>query len=213
VTRRGPDWLPVLLFPLVAALLFPRALTGAGAFFHYDIWLQNLPFRAWWFEQLRHGHFATWCPGVFAGYPLFAETQTGPLYPPTFALFLALPPTIAFAWSVWLHFVWAGLGAFVLARRLGLGTTAALFAGVAYELSGFHVTHVVHFNLLTGAAWVPWTIACALAAARGSPRGTVAFALCVACLRLGAHAYATIMALAASAGDLLLWTSVNNADA
>jgi hypothetical protein len=206
VTRRGPDWLPVLSFPLVAALLFPRALTGAGAFFHYDTWLQNLPFRAWWFEQLRHGHFATWCPGVFAGYPLFAETQTGPLYPPTFALFLALPPTIAFAWSVWLHFVWAGLGAFVLARRLGLGTTAALFAGVAYELSGFHVTHVVHFNLLTGAAWVPWTIACALAAARGSPRGTVAFALCVACLLLGAHPYATIMALAASAGVVLLWT-------
>ena len=62
-----------LLFTGLAALLFPRALTGEGAFFHYDTWMQNFTFRAWWFEQLRAGTFATWCPGMFAGFPLFTQ--------------------------------------------------------------------------------------------------------------------------------------------
>ena len=69
---------PLLLFAALGALafavaMFPRAAAGLGAFFFYDTWMQNLTFRAWWFEQLRDGHFATWCSGMFAGYPLFAD--------------------------------------------------------------------------------------------------------------------------------------------
>ena len=95
---------PGLVFPAIAIALFPKALTGQGAFFHYDTWMQNFAFRAWWFGELKQGTFATWCPGMFAGYPLFAETQTGALYPLTFPLFLLLPATLAFSWSVILHF-------------------------------------------------------------------------------------------------------------
>jgi hypothetical protein len=83
-----------LLFLALAILLFPQAFLGQGTLFHYDTWQQNLAFRAWWFAELKNGHFATWCPGMFAGYPLFAETQTGPLYPPTFFLFSLLPATL-----------------------------------------------------------------------------------------------------------------------
>ena len=206
LTFRGANVVPLLAFPALATLLFPHALLGTRAFFHYDTWLQNLPFRAWWFEQLRAGHFATWCPGIFAGYPLFAETQTGPLYPPTFLLFSLLPATLAFSWSVWLHFVGAGIGVFLLARRFGLSIASACFAGVTYEASGFLVSHVVHFNLLTGAAWLPWTILAGMSASAGSARAVAAYAVCVACLLLGAHPYATIMALFASAACAVLFT-------
>jgi hypothetical protein len=179
---------------VLAAALFPRVLLGES-FFHYDTWMQNLAFRAWWFAQLKAGHFATWCPGMFAGYPLFAETQTGPLYPPTFILFLLLPAPAAFSFNVLLHFAAAGCGAWWLARRLGAGGTAAVLAGAAYELSGFLVTHVVHFNLLTGAALAPWTVALAWEAWRGSARCALGLAAAVALLLLGAHPYATMMTL------------------
>ncbi|MFN8178121.1 MAG: hypothetical protein U0167_09335 [bacterium] len=187
------DRLLLFAFLALAAALFPRATMGAATFFHYDTGMQNLAFRAWWFAQLRAGHFATWCPGMFAGYPLFAETQTGPLYPSTFVLFSLLPPTLAFSWSVALHFAFAGAGSFLLARRLGASTTAAILAGVAFELSGFLVTHVVHFNLLVGASWAPWVALLVLRAADGRPGAALLLAAALACLLLGAHPYAVLM--------------------
>jgi hypothetical protein len=192
--KSSRGWAP-LLFLAVAIAMFPRAALGLGTFFHYDTWMQNLTFRAWWFEQLRAGHFATWCPGMFAGYPLFAETQTGPLYPPTFALFSLLPATLAFSWSVVLHFAFAGWGMWLVLRRAGVGVAGALLAGLVFELSGFLVTHVVHFNLLTGAAWTPWVALGAMGVARGSARSAMFLAVAIAMLLLGAHPYATLMNL------------------
>jgi hypothetical protein len=189
---------PWLVFPAVALALFPGVLEGRS-FFHYDTWMQNLAFRAWWFDELKQGHFATWCPGMFAGFPLFAETQTGPLYPPTFALFLLLPATAAFSASVLLHFALAGAGACFLARRLSADRAGAVTAGVAYELSGFLLTHVVHFNLLVGAALAPWAATFAWDAAGGRARSAPALAAVVALLLAGAHPYATIMSLAMAA--------------
>ena len=195
-----------LLFAALGALafavaMFPRAAAGLGAFFFYDTWMQNLTFRAWWFEQLRDGHFATWCSGMFAGYPLFAETQTGPLYPPVFLLFSVLPPTLAFTWNVLLHFAAAGLGTYLLTRRLGAGPAGAALAAVAFEGSGFLVTHVVHLNLLIGATWLPWSLWLALRATDGvgaSRPATFALAAVFGGLLLGAHPYATLMAFAAT---------------
>jgi len=186
---------PALLFPALAIALFPPAFLGSGTFFHYDTWMQNLAFRAWWFSELRSGTFATWCPGMFAGFPLFAETQTGALYPPTFPLFLLLPPTLAFSWSVLVHFALAGLGAWRLAARLGAGAAGAVLAGVAWELSGFMIVHVVHFNLLVGAALAPWALYFAWGTWDGSLRAAAALSVTVACLLLGAHPYATLMIL------------------
>lgn len=190
---RGAGALAPLVFVALAVALFPGATLGGKTLFFYDTGLQNLTFRAWWFEQLRAGHFATWCPGMFAGYPLFAETQTGPLYPPTFLLFSLLPATAAFSWSVALHFAFAGLGAYRLARRAGADRCGAVLAGVAFEGSGFLVAHVVHFNLLTGAAWAPWVGWLALRAGDGRPRDALLLAGAFACLLLGAHPYATLM--------------------
>jgi hypothetical protein len=133
--RRGG--LVALLYLIIAIGFFADAAIGRGAFFHYDTWMQNYAFRAWWFEQLKDGHFATWCPGMFAGYPLFAETQTGPLYPPTFLLFLALPPTLAFSWSVILHFALAGWGMHVLLRRCGASFASCLLAGLTLRTRDF----------------------------------------------------------------------------
>ncbi|MGH2569598.1 MAG: hypothetical protein ACRDGR_00140, partial [bacterium] len=195
---------PGLVFPAIAIALFPKALTGQGAFFHYDTWMQNFAFRAWWFGQLKDGTFATWCPGMFAGYPLFAETQTGALYPLTFPLFLLLPATLAFSWSVLLHFALAGIGAWQLARRLGAGPAGALLAGVAWEMSGFVVAHVVHFNLLIGAALAPWALRFAWEAWDGSLRAAVLLAATIACLLLGAHPYATMMTLLLAAIALVV---------
>jgi hypothetical protein len=197
VKRGGFAW---VLYFLIAIGLFADAAIGRGAFFHYDTWMQNYAFRAWWFDQLHQGHFATWCPGIFAGFPLFAETQTGPLYPPTFLLFLSMPSFLAFSWSVILHFALAGWGMHLLVGRLGASFWPCFLSGIAFALSGFMFTHVVHFNLLTGAALFPWAIYFAVGIAaragkgeRAHPRDLVGLAVAAACFFLGSHPYATFM--------------------
>jgi hypothetical protein len=206
------DGLVALLYLVIAIGFFADAAIGQGAFFHYDTWMQNYAFRAWWFEQLKDGHFATWCPGMFAGYPLFAETQTGPLYPPTFLLFLALPPTLAFSWSVIVHFALAGWGMHVLVRRFGASFASCLLAGVTFAYSGFLITHVVHFNLLTGAALLPWALYFAaglLDSARSGerirPLDFFGLAAVAAGYFLGSHPYALFMALFATIVTAIGW--------
>ncbi len=187
------------LFLAIAVGFFFDAAIGRGAFFHYDTWMQNYAFRAWWFAQLKAGHFATWCPGMFAGYPLFAETQTGPLFPTTFVLFSLLPPALAFSWNVIVMFALGGWGACTLVRRLGGSIAAGVLAGIVVQLSGFFVTHVVHFNLLTGAALVPWALAFTVGLLRGANwRDAIGLAVVVAGFALGAHPYAMLMAAFAS---------------
>lgn len=194
--RRWMFFVPLLL----AVAMFVDAALGRGAFFHYDTWMQNYAFRAWWFDELRAGHFASWCSGMFSGYPLFAETQAGPLFPLTFLTFLVLPSTLAFSWSVILLVTLAGCGAMLLARRLGCSPGGALLAGVTYEFSGFLLAHVVHFNLLTGAALAPFAFAFAVGwLRRGSPLDFLGLAAIVASFFLGSHPYAYLMTLAGCA--------------
>ncbi|HET9887277.1 MAG TPA: hypothetical protein VFR10_07155, partial [bacterium] len=206
------DGFAALVYLTVAIAFFFDAAIGRGAFFHYDTWMQNYAFRAWWFEQLKQGHFATWCPGMFAGYPLFAETQTGPLYPLTFLLFLALPSTFAFSWSVILHFALAGWGMHLLVRRFGASFWACLLAGFTYAYSGFLVTHVVHFNLLTGAALLPWALYFAAGLLDGAQREEamrrrdfLGLGFIVAGFFLGSHPYALFMALLATLIGAACW--------
>jgi heme A synthase len=149
---------------------------------------------------------------MFAGYPLFAETQTGPLYPPTFLLFLALPPTLAFSWSVIVHFALAGWGMHVLVRRFGASFASCLLAGVTFAYSGFLITHVVHFNLLTGAALLPWALYFAaglLDSARSGerirPLDFFGLAAVAAGYFLGSHPYALFMALFATIVTAIGW--------
>ncbi len=186
-----------IIFPIFVALslvFFWKAGTGKGAFFHYDTWMHYFASRAWWFGQLADGHFATWCPGLFAGYPLFAESQIGALYPPTFILFLAFPPTLAFSWSVILHFAFAGAGLFALARIFGLCKPACLLAAIVYAFSGFMITHLIHLNLLIGASWIPWALFFAVGSWQGRPRSLLGLACSLAALFLAPHPNTTLLA-------------------
>lgn len=182
------------LWFLVAPIFFFREAAFGSAFFHNEAWMHSFATRAWWFAQLKSGHFALWSSGMFAGYPLFAESQTAPLYPTTFALFTLLPPTVAFAWDIILHFAWAGFGLYQLARLLDTRHTSALFAGTLYAFSGFLVTHLTDFNLLAGAAWMPWIVWGTLGALQGHKAHAITLAIGWTLLSLAPHPNGTILA-------------------
>lgn len=141
----------------VAALCAPVWLAGAAFFNHGDLYTYHAPLRHLSAATLQEGRLPVWNPYVLGGVPHLANPQSALFYPGTLlsALFPLLP---ALSFEQLAHLLWAGLGAFLLARSGGLerGGAAALASGFA--LSPFLVYRVTAGipTLLAALAWCPW---------------------------------------------------------
>src|ERR1700704_1740052 len=144
----------VVLAPLV---VFIRGIAGPSLYAPGDGAQLFIPWfivsaRAW-----LSGHLPTWNPWAQAGMPLLASGQTGTLFPPNL-LFLVLTPTLANNLTIVVTFVIAGLGAWLLARRLTGDGVAAAVGGLGFGLCSFLFAHIGHPSLIAGAAWLPWML-------------------------------------------------------
>jgi hypothetical protein len=102
-----------------------------------DQFSTGYPYRQFGTEVLRAtGDFAQWNPFILGGIPYAAAGGAGDVFYPTFILRLLLPVDVAITWSFLLHIFLAGLFTFCLVRALGFAFWPALFAGVAYMMSG-----------------------------------------------------------------------------
>ncbi len=121
-----------------------------------DITYQNYPWRDFYDKELENRRIAMWYPYQACGFPLFAEGQTGMLYPPNIAFHLMFNTWRAIIYGCALSTLIAGLGALFMLLRLGLTKRAALFAAVVCMASGPMIAHLGHFNLVAAASWLPW---------------------------------------------------------
>jgi hypothetical protein len=181
------------------AATFLQALLGAGVLFQRDILAYWYPGMTAFRQAVAEGAWPLWSPHLGFGAPLLADASFQLAYPPTWlALLLPLPAYYAlFAAS---HCLWAGLGARVLARRLGADALAATAAGGAFALSGPLLSAASLFHHYAGASWMPWVLAALVGLVR-RPGAASALALSLAA---GAQ-------LLAGSGDLCLGTAVAGA--
>ncbi len=124
-------------------------------FFFQDIGIQNYPCRHFYAEQWKSGRWPLWCPDVLGGFPLFAEGQSGAAYPPNLLLYPWLKTWVAMNFSIVLHYLLAAAGMFLLMRKWVSAWPAALSA-ICYSLNGWMLSHLVHVNAVSAAAWMPW---------------------------------------------------------
>ena len=143
-----------LLGAAVAIFFWPAAVLE-GAFFVQDVMVQNHPFRDFFARALREGQLPLWNAAINCGFPLFAEGQAGPLYPPNVVLALLLPTWAAINWNIVLHLWLAGAGMYALVRAFGAVRPAALCAGLCYALSGYMVVRAMSPNFIDVCAWLP----------------------------------------------------------
>ncbi len=147
-----------MVIPLLAALVlavFWRAILG-GVFYLGDILPLHYPLRSAYAAELARGSLPLWTPVVFGGYPLLAVGRLGALYPPNLLLHALLPVATALNVFILAHLVWAALGMYAFARRLGPQRAPAFASALAYALGGFLVVHVTDVNAVAVAAWLPW---------------------------------------------------------
>lgn len=176
VSRREMMLAPLFVLLALVAVHGSLAWTGslaAGG----DLVNQLLPMMISW---IRHG--AGWEPGTFAGHPLFADPQSGTLYPPNWLFLLggeAAAPRVM-TLLLMAHLGWAGLGTYFLSRRF-LGIAGAAFAAGLWMFGGVYGTRLAAgiTVFVFGGAHLAWVVLGAemLLTQRSRLRGVGALAL------------------------------------
>ncbi len=140
----------------VVAAAFLPVLAGRRSFFSFDLLYEHLPIWTWVRDALRAGHSPFWIDALATGHPLLFHQEAPLFYPATLPLLL-LSGSVSRAADLFslLHFVLAGVTAFLLARELTGDRTAGLFAAVGWALSARTVQGVAWPPALAVAALVP----------------------------------------------------------
>lgn len=116
-------------------------LFGREVFFYGDIISIFLPFKQWFFANIRQGIFPLWNPYIFSGYPAFADMTLGTFYPPSWILFFNdSVKTVSLLMIA--HFFIAGYFTYRLGKLLKLSRLASFFAAVIYTFSGIMINYV-----------------------------------------------------------------------
>jgi hypothetical protein len=134
---KRPTFAAAGLLTLWIAILSLPVWTGkflAGPY--SDQYDTGYAFRDWLASEIkRTGEIPLWNPELFGGLP-FVAAMHGDIFYPTAALRLLLPTGIAMNLGFIVHYVLAGLFAYLLLRRLGVSWAGAVTGGLAYQLSG-----------------------------------------------------------------------------
>jgi hypothetical protein len=152
-----------ILFLLGLAILFflPYLINSkipyGGDFTGSDLTELNLPLRFLTAESFRNGQVPLWTNLLANGFPLLAEGQAGIFYPLNF-LFIILPFSLAFNFSLILNFFLASLFIYLYCRILKISQFGSILAAVAFSFSGFFIFRIKHLNLINAAVWLPLEI-------------------------------------------------------
>src|SRR5947209_3165657 len=156
VTRASPDLLAILVLLVLALVLHRGGLDGQGpAFYERDTQLFYYPLASWVGQQLHTGVYPHWLPGIFTGYPIYADGELGLLYLPQVALLALLPTPQAMVWLRVLHVFLAGLWMLLLLRTLRLGSLPALGGGLVFAFGSFLTAQMHHENVVRSSVWLP----------------------------------------------------------
>src|SRR5207248_1730567 len=151
---------PLGVIALAVLMLFRDALLAGRIFYEDDTRLFYYPLMSYVAGQLKAGHFPLWNPDIFGGYPIFSDGEAGVLYPLNLVTMALLGLQASFAGLRVLHFLLAGVFAYLYGRSLRLSRPGALTVGLVFTLGGALIAQVHHANVIASAIWLPAVLAC-----------------------------------------------------
>lgn len=144
-------------------LLILCAFLGYFQMFIFELKWDNidafLPYRFHIDQSIKNGEFPLWNHTINLGYPIHADPQSGTWYPFTWITSLLFGYNFAsFGFEVWLHFLFSGIGMYLLGISLKLKNEICFVIGVAYMFCGFMVASAEIYPFIVGATWLPYLI-------------------------------------------------------
>jgi hypothetical protein len=208
VTGRWRERAPAVLWGLLVLGLFADVLFLGRTFFVDDFSLYEYPQHLVTARALLEGRLPEWNDLVHLGLPHLANPTAAVFYPPTW---LDLVDVVwALNARVALHVFLAGVGAWLLARRLGAGRAGAGVAALTFALGGPLLGYADNPFYQASGAWTPWVLAAFVAAldSRTPLRAALATGLALAAQVLAGDPQAALCSgvwMALLAGAWLAW--------
>lgn len=147
--------LPILLVLTGLLIVFRGAFFKGLVFQEMDTQLYYYPALTELHRALQQGVLPLWTPYIYGGFPLFADGESGALYPVNLALAFLTSPGEALLWLGPISFGMATLFMFLYIRTIGLGRLGALVSALVFGFGGFSIAQLHHVNLSNGAVWLP----------------------------------------------------------
>jgi hypothetical protein len=128
-----------------------------------DFTQQFYVFRAFAYDEFRHGRFPLWMPCIYAGYPYQADPQSATLYPPLWVTMLALRvmryghyPISALVTEVLAHLLATSLFTYAFLRGATARRRTALFGAMTFTYGGFLTGYpLLQISIVETATWLP----------------------------------------------------------
>ena len=173
------------LAALAVVVLFAALVLAPLTLLHeipnaYDTDAFYAPFAAFLHDRLSNGDLPLWNPFAFSGQPFAADPQSGALYPPALVSYGLFAPATGMVILVTFHYLVATVSSYSFARLIGAGRLGAVYAGLAFGVSGYLLARSQALGLLTGAAWLAATVAAAQYGVRREGRGASPLVLAAA---------------------------------
>lgn len=149
------DILAGLLLLAGLFFVFRGAFLRGLVFFENDTLAYYYPVLSEMRRFLLQGSLPLWTPYIYGGFPLFADGESGALYPINLVLLLLTSPEEALVWLGPLRVAMAGFFMYLYARTIGLGSMGSTVSALVFAFGGFTVAQLHHLNLSSGAVWLP----------------------------------------------------------
>lgn len=163
--RRGQAAaLDLLLLTVFWLLFFWPIIVAKDHLIPYDLIDQHYMYQAFVHRALVEGDAPWWTPNILGGYPIVADPLTALFYPPNLLMHALTPdtflPYIRLEFQLALHFHWAAIGTYFLARSLTGSRAGALLAALTFAYGAFFAWHVPHLSPISSLSWLPWILLC-----------------------------------------------------
>jgi hypothetical protein len=152
-----PDYLP-LFFLLGLTLWFSHGMIWEGKLpFFRDLGPYFYPIRFSLARSFIAGELPLWDRHMAMGFPLLADFQSAPFYPPHL-LFLFLSFFKAINGLFLFHYLIAASGSYALARQWNYPIYLCLITAVLFTFGGIIISLTNVLNHFQTAVWLPWVI-------------------------------------------------------
>ena len=151
------DALLITLLGVFALFLFREIIVGGERLVGDDFIGFYLAMKNFFHDELWiHHSIPYWNPYIFGGIPFWAHFESTIFYPLGF-LFWLIAPDRAYGYSMFLHFVLAGIFTYGLVRSLNIGRAGSFVAGAVYTCNGFVMAllYIGHMCPIWSYIWLP----------------------------------------------------------
>jgi len=125
----------------------------------WDLIDQAYPWKYLIGECLQNQLLPLWNPYQHCGYPIHADPQSSAWYPVVWIIGYFWGYNIyTLSLDFVLHIFLAGVGMFLLGKKLGFSRSVSLLMGIGYMFSGFFVGNAQHFMWIISGTWLPFII-------------------------------------------------------